>query len=68
MEETNYLVLNKYFKKYHTNIGKCDLEDFVIKKIIVQSKFNLDTPFKIYSLRPKKQVIGILGQINKKVK
>jgi hypothetical protein len=43
----SYLVLKNFFKKYDANIGKC--EDIIIRKIMVQFKFNLDAQFNIYS-------------------
>ena len=39
--------LKMFFKKFHTNIGKCGLffGDLVIRKIMVPPKFNMDAPF-----------------------
>ena len=49
--EINYWVLKKYFLKIsckHRQVWSC-FEDLVIRKLIIQFKFNLDILFKIYS-------------------
>ena len=51
IDETNYLILLKKIYKISCKYRQVwsYFKDLVIKKIMVQSKFNLHIPFKIYN-------------------